>query len=569
MKPKVEDIKKIANIDLEKEVKRKRRGKVEENVKIKIIIPLLELLGYDPIKDLDFEHKVRTKKVDIVVELDGKPRISIECKDLLENLDSHLIQAFTYACLKGFLFLVLTNGREIRVYKTWEVSSELEERLLFKSSLEELPKTFYPDKGLWNILSKDNVIIQSHLIDKWKEAKSKLPMMTSYINGLFDNVALMPDKKELLSKAFQLLTTYQYSKSIDLFRKCLYLNETTESEKLALQIQIGICFYNQGKLIEAHSAFKEGLEKARTIEDKFGMSVCLGNISVIYSNKGDLDNALKYHQDSLKINQEIGYKQGEAIVLGNIGFVYSVKGDLDKALQCHQDALKIYREIGDNQGEATVLGNIGLVYRNKGDLDKALVYYQGGLKISKEIGYKQGEASVLSNIGVIYHNKDDIDKALEYYQDALKMDQEIGDKQREAIALGNIGLAYSDKGDLEKALEYYQRGLKISKEIGYKQGEASVLSNIGVIYHKKGDLGKALVYHQDALKMNQEIGYKQGEADQLANIGMIYSDKGDLRNAQKYLKDALKILDKFKLIYGRDIIQNAINRILKDSGEEN
>jgi tetratricopeptide (TPR) repeat protein len=77
-------------------------------------------------------------------------------------------------------------------------------------------------------------------------------------------------------------------------------------------------------------------------------------------------------------------------------------------------------------------------------------------------------------------------------------------------------------------------------------------------------LDNALKYHQDALKIHREIGYMQGEANQLGNIGLIYADKGDLDNALKYLKDALKILEKYKLTYGHNIIQNTIDLIRKD-----
>ncbi|MDI6642362.1 MAG: tetratricopeptide repeat protein, partial [Elusimicrobiota bacterium] len=99
--------------------------------------------------------------------------------------------------------------------------------------------------------------------------------------------------------------------------------------------------------------------------------------------------------------------------------------------------------------------------------------------------------------------------------------------------------------------------------IGYKQGESSDLCNIGLIYQAKGDLDNALKYLKHTLKIHREIGYKQGESSDLCNIGLIYLDKGDLDNALKYLKDALNILDRFNLIYGRDIIQNAINLIAK------
>ena len=95
------------------------------------------------------------------------------------------------------------------------------------------------------------------------------------------------------------------------------------------------------------------------------------------------------------------------------------------------------------------------------------------------------------------------------------------------------------------------------------------MGNIGLIYRAKGDLDNALKCHQDALKIDREIGYKQGEASDLGNIGLIYSDKGDLDKALKYLRDAIEILDRFNLIYGRDIIQNAINLITKIKRKKN
>ena len=47
------------------------------------------------------------------------------------------------------------------------------------------------------------------------------------------------------------------------------------------------------------------------------------------------------------------------------------------------------------------------------------------------------------------------------------------------------------------------------------------------------------------------------------NIGLIYSDKGEMDNALKYLEDALNILERSNLVYGRDIIQNAMDSITK------
>jgi len=68
---------------------------------------------------------------------------------------------------------------------------------------------------------------------------------------------------------------------------------------------------------------------------------------------------------------------------------------------------------------------------------------------------------------------------------------------------------------------------------------------------------------KDALIIHKEIGHRWGEAESLGNIGLIYSHKGDLDNALKYLKEAINILDTYKLVYGRDIIQKAIDSITK------
>ncbi|MGC1121116.1 MAG: tetratricopeptide repeat protein, partial [Candidatus Methanofastidiosia archaeon] len=120
---------------------------------------------------------------------------------------------------------------------------------------------------------------------------------------------------------------------------------------------------------------------------------------------------------------------------------------------------------------------------------------------------------------------------------------------------------YSDKGDLDQALNYLKEALEIHRQIGYKQGEANQLGNIGLIYSDKGDLDQALNYLKEALEIHRQIGYKQGEASDLGNIGLIYSDKGDLDQALNYLKEALEILITFRLVYGRQTIENAIENI--------
>ncbi len=141
----------LTSLNVDKYV-RKTTGKCEENVKIKIVIPLLELLGYNLQQDMDFEHHVRNKKADIALLFDNKPKLLIEVKDLDENLDNHIHQALDYAFNKGVEWVILTNGLKIRVYKSFIQYMPPEDRLIFNTTLSNLPQLF---NALFELVSKE------------------------------------------------------------------------------------------------------------------------------------------------------------------------------------------------------------------------------------------------------------------------------------------------------------------------------------------------------------------------------------------------------------------------------
>jgi len=137
-----EEILKLQNIDLD-DVTQSRKSGVEQNVKEKIIIPLLELLGYDKVKDMDFEYNVRNKRADIALMIKKTPKVIVECKSIEQDLDKHIEQSVEYALRKTINWVILTNGVETRLYRTWiENVPEEKDRELWRVNLKDLTKQF-------------------------------------------------------------------------------------------------------------------------------------------------------------------------------------------------------------------------------------------------------------------------------------------------------------------------------------------------------------------------------------------------------------------------------------------
>ncbi len=123
-------------------------GAKEENVKNKVIVPILELLGHK-MENLDFEYGTQIgKKIDIFIKklpLDCK--VIIDTKNYNENLSDHIEQIKNYTFTETVLLTVIANGTEIRIYSPLR-GVAFERSLLYSFKRQDFGK-----KALWEILS--------------------------------------------------------------------------------------------------------------------------------------------------------------------------------------------------------------------------------------------------------------------------------------------------------------------------------------------------------------------------------------------------------------------------------
>ena len=123
-------------------------GPTEENVKQKVIVPILELLGHKR-EYLEFEYRTRTGgKMDIYIKnVPSDCKVIIDTKNYNENLNDHIEQIKNYTFDENALLTVIANGTEIRIYSPLR-GVAFERSLLYSIKRQDLGK-----ESIWMILS--------------------------------------------------------------------------------------------------------------------------------------------------------------------------------------------------------------------------------------------------------------------------------------------------------------------------------------------------------------------------------------------------------------------------------
>ena len=164
----IKKMKKIASLDIIVDVCKYRRHGVEENIKNGIVVPILESLGWDNPRDMDFEHRSSDGSADILLRKDNKMRLVVECKSIEIKIERCRTQAIDYAYHRGTKFAVLTNGI------TWELLPTVVEGVppekitpYFKFTLAQIGEN---PQWLYNLISKDSMSDLEKVVSKKEDA---------------------------------------------------------------------------------------------------------------------------------------------------------------------------------------------------------------------------------------------------------------------------------------------------------------------------------------------------------------------------------------------------------------
>ncbi|MCK5399738.1 tetratricopeptide repeat protein, partial [bacterium] len=184
---------------------------------------------------------------------------------------------------------------------------------------------------------------------------------------------------------------------------------------------LGLAYWNSGKLDTALKYFYKCVDISKDIDDKFLISTIYSNMGIIFQYKNDPDTAKEYYMRSLEVSLEIGHKRSISISYGNIGTLYYDEEKYAEAFEYFQKDINLASEIGDRRGLGIAYGNLANIYDARGEYEEAIEYYLKYLSISEEVDFKMGISIAAGNIGGTYVKLGEIEKGKEHFQKSLEV----------------------------------------------------------------------------------------------------------------------------------------------------
>lgn len=122
----------------------KANCKTEESTKHSLILPVIQMLGYDifdpteVVPEVDCDIRRNGDKVDYVIQHDGEQIILIECKHWMKDLDNYVDQLSGYFVASKARFGILTNGIEYRFYADLKKANLMDKEPFLVVDIERL-----------------------------------------------------------------------------------------------------------------------------------------------------------------------------------------------------------------------------------------------------------------------------------------------------------------------------------------------------------------------------------------------------------------------------------------------
>lgn len=172
-------------------IKRKQNCLTEEACKQALILPFIQILGYDifdvdevrPEHSADFSDKYKNR-VDYAILRDNNAVIAIECKSTLDKADRGQLKSYFNAC-KSVKLGILTDGLSYEFFADCDSPNMMDDEPFLSFNFEEFSRGLLDDEQIKAILSFSKNEFDPDNVGA--EAKKKV-IFSSIINFLENNL---------------------------------------------------------------------------------------------------------------------------------------------------------------------------------------------------------------------------------------------------------------------------------------------------------------------------------------------------------------------------------------------
>ena len=224
---------------------RKSACSTEEATKHSLILPVIQMLGYDifdpteVVPEVDCDLKKSGDKVDYIIQRNGHHSLIVECKHWNKNLDNYVSQLGAYYAASEARFGILTNGIVYRFYADLEKSHLMDDKPFWVVDMGNLDETAAERLGMFrkDVFDVDRIL---------QVANSN--RLTKRLNEVVAQELAEPSRELLLHFA-KLVYGYSPSQKVrDQFRPLLQsaIDEYLNNRKVDIQQQPSITATEQG-----------------------------------------------------------------------------------------------------------------------------------------------------------------------------------------------------------------------------------------------------------------------------------------------------------------------------------
>jgi predicted ATPase/DNA-binding SARP family transcriptional activator len=194
----------------------------------------------------------------------------------------------------------------------------------------------------------------------------------------------------------------------------------------------------QGDYTRAAAHAAQSCEAARSVGNRWFLSIPLIEWGKVARAMGDLTQARTHFQTSYELKREFGDPEGMAVTLCHLGEVAVMQAQYDEAEALFRAALALYQDINDRGGLATAWHGLGTVAVGRNEVAQAGAWLAQALALAVETHFWPLVFTIIVAAGELICRNDDLAGGIEllaYVRHHPGADREVADTAARHLAV--------------------------------------------------------------------------------------------------------------------------------------